>query len=187
MKKFSLVFGAFLALIMISCEGPVGPPGFDGAPGPQGPPGQDGSAFEAAAFEFEIDFVLNTDANIHEFGPELYPSDITLLPDDVILMYRLEEVNDGLDVWRQLPQPFFSDQGLLYYNFDFTQADFGIFVEPEFDATLVPAGLVEAQVFRVVVVPANLGTSSKVDRSNIHSVLKALDIDEADIRKITLP
>ncbi|GAB5472117.1 MAG: hypothetical protein Mars2KO_02160 [Maribacter sp.] len=187
MRKISVVFGVFLALFLTSCEGPIGPPGFDGAQGPQGPAGEDGSAFEAAAFEFEIDFLLNTDANIYEFGPELYPSDITLIQDDVILMYRLEEVNDGLDVWRQLPQPFFSEQGLLYYNFDFTQADFGIFVEPEFDATLIPADLVEAQVFRVVVIPANLGTSSKMDKSNLSTVLQALNIEEGDIQKIKLP
>lgn len=186
MRKFSVVFGAFLTLFLISCEGPIGPPGFDGAQGPQGPAGEDGSAFEAAAFEFEIDLTLNTEANIYEFGPELFPSDITLIQDDVILMYRLEEVNDGLDVWRQLPQPLFSAQGLLYYNFDFTLADFGIFVEPEFDVALMPAELVEAQVFRVVVIPADLGTSSKLDQSNIYSVLSALDIEEKNIQKIEL-
>jgi len=186
MRKSSLFFGAFLTLFLISCEGPIGPPGYDGLNGQQGPAGQDGAEFEAAAFEIEIDFVLNNDANIYEFGPELYPTDITLIKDDVVLIYRLEEVNDGLDVWRQLPQPFFSGEGLLFYNFDFTQVDFGLFVEPEFDVNLTPLELVQAQVFRVVVIPANLGTSSKMDKSNISSVLKALDIDEKDIPRIKL-
>lgn len=186
MKKFSVVFGAFLTLFLVSCEGPSGPPGFDGLDGLDGQNGVDGSIFEAAAFEIEMDFVLNTEANIYEFGPELYPTDITLLKDDVVLIYRLEEVNEGLDVWRQLPQPFFAEDGLMFYNFDFTLADFGLFVEPEFDASLISLDLVEAQVFRVVVIPGDLGTSSKMDRSNMASVLSALGIDEKDISRIKL-
>ena len=189
MKKFSLVFGVFLTLFLVSCEGPIGPPGFDGIDGRDGQNGQDGEdgpIFEAAAFEIEMDFVLNTDANIYEFGPELYPTDITLIKDDVVLIYRLEEVNDGLDVWRQLPQPFFAEDGLMFYNFDFTQTDFGLFVEPEFDANLISLDLVQAQVFRVVIIPGNLGTSSKMDRSNISSVLNALDIDEQNIQRIKM-
>ena len=75
---------------------------------------------------------------------------------------------------------------VLFYNFDFTQADFGLFVEPEFDANLIPLELVQAQVFRIVVIPTDFGTSSKMDQSNISSVLNALDIDEKDISRIEL-
>ena len=184
MRKLGVVFGAVLTLFLVSCSGNDGRDGFDGLDGLNGQDGVDGSLFEAAAFEFEIDLVLNTDANIYEFGPETFPNDITLIADDVILMYRLEEVNDGLDVWRQLPQPFFAEQGLLFYNFDFTLADYGIFVEPEFDATLIPANLVQQQVFRIVVIPGDLGTSSKLDTSNISSVLNSLGISEKDIQKV---
>ncbi|WP_396637306.1 collagen-like protein [Maribacter sp. R77961] len=175
----------FIVLVVVlsftSCEGPAG---FDGQPGPQGPAGADGSIFEAAAFEIELDFILNTDANIYEFGPEEYPTDITLIKDDVVLIYRLEEVNEGLDVWRQLPQPFFAEDGLMFYNFDFTEADFGLFVEPEFDVNLIAPDLVQDQVFRVVVIPGDLGTSSKMDQSSIYSVLNALGIEEKDIKKV---
>lgn len=180
MKKITLALSAFLTLFIISCEGPEG---LEGLPGRDGQNGIDGSIFEAAAFEIEIDMVLNTALNRYEFAGEPYPSDITLIADDVVLMYRLEEVNNGLDVWRQLPQPFFSDDGLLYYNFDFTLNDYGIFVEPEFDATIIPTDLVLGQVFRIVIIPADLGTS-KVDKSNLSAVLSSLGIEENDIKRI---
>lgn len=179
MKKITLALGAFLALFIISCEGPEG---LEGLPGRDGQNGADGPSFEAAAFEIREDMILNTTLNRYEFL-DSYPSDITLIADDVVLMYRLEEVNDGLDVWRQLPQPFFSDDGLLYYNFDFTLDNYGVFVEPEFDAAIIPTDLVLDQIFRIVIIPANLGTS-KVDKSNLSAVLSSLGIEEKDIKRI---
>ncbi|HZJ19921.1 MAG TPA: collagen-like protein, partial [Pricia sp.] len=173
------VLGAFLTLFLVSCEGDPGPPGFDGLDG------LDGAAFEAAAFEIDVDMQLNTGSNRYEVLLQ-YPSDITLLPDDVVLIYRLEEVNNGFDVWRQLPQPFFSDTGLLYYNFDFTQNNYGVFLEPEFDATLVTTDLVNGQVFRIVIIPADLGTSAKMDKSNLGSVMSSLGISEKDVQKIQM-
>lgn len=173
MRRIALALGIFLTLFIISCRGKDG---VDGA---------DGLNFEAAAFEVEINMVLNTDLNRYEFVGESYPSDITLLADDVVLMYRLEELNNTIDVWRQLPQPLFSDEGLLYYNFDFTLNDYGIFVEPEFDVASIDANLVLNQVFRIVIIPANLGTA-KVDKSNLSAVLSSLDIEEKNIARIQL-
>lgn len=184
MKKATLLFSAVLALFLISCEGPAGPPGLDGFDGADGAPGPPGPEFEAVAFEIDIDMVLNLDFNRYEFALEPFPVDVVLLPDDVVLMYRLEEVNNGLDVWRQLPQPFFSDQGLLFYNFDFTLNDYSILLEPEFDASLVSTELVQNQVFRIVVIPADLGLASKMDKSNIDAVMRSLGIEEKDVKKI---
>ncbi|PKA99514.1 hypothetical protein B0O79_3226 [Flavobacteriaceae bacterium MAR_2009_75] len=177
MKKVSLLFGTFLTLFLISCEGPEGIPGRDGEPGPSG------AEFEAAAFEIDVNLSFNADLNRYEFFSE-YPSDIVLIPDDVILMYRLEEVNDGLDVWRQLPQPFFSDEGLLYYNFDFTQGDYTVLLEPEFDASLVATDLTNSQIFRIVVLPGDLGTAVDMDESNLNSVMSALGVEENQVKKI---
>ncbi len=179
MKNVIRVLGAFLTLFLVSCTGdpgPPGPPGFDGL---------DGAAFEAAAFEIDVDMEFNTGLNRYEALLQ-YPSDITLLPDDVVLIYRLEEVDNGLDVWRQLPQPFFSDQGLLYYNFDFTQNDYGVFLEPDFDAALVATDLIDGQVFRIVIVPADLGTTAKMDKSNLNSVMSSLGISEKEVQKIRM-
>ncbi len=189
MKKLNLLLGALVTILFISCEGPQGPPGlngFDGRDGLDGQQGPAGEEFEALAFEIDIDLVLNSNTNTYEFGPEQYPSDVILIPDDVILIYRLENIVDGLDVWRQLPQPFFLEQGLLYYNFDFTQGDYTLFIEPEFDANLLPLELAQNQIFRIVVIPANLGNTSKLDTSNINSVLSHLGISEADIQRVKL-
>lgn len=177
MKKATLFLGALLTLFFISCEGPAGPPGRDGLDGAPG------AEFEAAAFEIEVDLNLNTDLNRYEFYNQ-YPSDIVLLPDDVILMYRLEEVSDGLDVWRQMPQPYFSGEGLLYYNFDFTQGDYTVLLEPEFEANLVPVDLTDNQVFRIVIVPSDLGTAVDMDQTNLSSVLSALGVEESDVKKL---
>ena len=186
MKKLNLFLGALVTILFISCEGPQGPPGlngFDGLDGVDGAQGPAGEEFEAIAFEIEIDLVLNTNTNTYEFGPEQYPQDVILIPDDVILIYRLENITDGLDVWRQLPQPFFSDQGLLYYNFDFTAGDYSLFIEPDFDVNLVPTDLVQNQVFRIVVIPADLGASAKFDTSNINNVMSKFRINELDIQR----
>lgn len=184
MKKITLFLGAFLTLFFISCEGPQGPPGFDGFDGFDGENGINGSEFEAAAFEIEGSMILNESLNRYELEPGQYPSDIILLSDDVVLMYRLEEVDNDLDVWRQLPQPFFSGQGLLYYNFDFTLSDYNIFVEPEFDVNLVPVDLVQNQIFRIVIIPANLGASSKMDKSDINAVMRTLGLSEENVIKM---
>jgi len=121
----------------------------------------------------------------HRKGYPPYPADIKplVLPNDKLLVYRLEGVTDNnLDIWRQLPQPFFADQGLLYYNFEFTQDGYTLLVEPEFDANLVPADLIQKQVFRILVVPTDLGTIAKVDTANLNAVMNGLGISEKDIR-----
>jgi len=180
MKRSLLLLGTFLTLFFTACEGPTGPPGFDGR---DGEPGLDGAAFEAAAFEIDIDFALNTDLNRYEFLFEPYPSDISLRSGDAILIYRLEEIVDGTDVWRQLPQPFFNDEGLLYYNFDFTQGDYSLFVEPEFDAVRVQSDFVNNQIFRIVIVPTDFRASAKLDKSNIANVMSTLGLTEKDVTK----
>ena len=169
MKRCIFYFAILLSLLAVSCSGRDGIDGRDGF---------DGDEFEAPAFEIEVDLVLDEEINTYIFG-----EDINLLPADVLLVYRLEAVDNGLDIWRQLPQPFFTDEGTLYYNFDFTQDDYRILLEPDFDAGLVPADLVQSQVFRIVIIPASFDTS-KLDKSNIFDVLAYLGIDEKDILKV---
>ncbi|MDX1364617.1 collagen-like protein [Arenibacter latericius] len=182
MKKLSILLGTFVALFFIACEGPAGPPGFDGLDGLDGKDGIDGSVFEALVFEIDVDLSLNTEANTYEFGEAFSAHNIELFQNDAILVYRLEEVDSGLDVWRQLPQPFFTDLGLLYYNFDFTQNDYKIYVEPDFDAASVANDLVTNQIFRVLIIPADVNLSSKMDKSNINAVMKTLGLTEKDVQ-----
>lgn len=179
MKKISLLLGTFIALFFISCEGPTGPPG------PPGYDGKDGDVFEAMAFEIQVDMRLNKDG-VYEFAEAFSDQGITIAPDDVILIYRLEDIVAGLDVWRQLPQPIFTAQGLLYYNFDFTQKNYVIYVEPEFDPALVQQIFIRDQIYRIVVVPANLEASTKMDQSNIQDVMSTLNISEKEVQRFDL-
>jgi len=171
MKNITFVMLSLLIALCISCEGPQGLAGFDGQNG------LDGSEFENSAFEITRSFALNNEG-VYSVAPETYPLDLNLLKSDVLLIYRLEKVVDGLDVWRQLPQPFFSDEGLLFYNFDFTQDDYSLFLEPDFDTNLVTNDLIRNQTFRVLVVPANILSTSKVDVSDINAMMGLLGIKD---------
>ncbi len=180
MKKTLLIFSAFLSLFFIACEGPEGPIG------PPGQPGLNGSEFVADAFEVNVDMNYNSEANMFEFLASGYEGGAEVFEDDVVLIYRLEEVNNGVDIWRQLPQPVVTDEGITFYNFDFTFSDYSIYLEPDFDATLLGTDLTDDQWFRIVIVPAEVLSSSKMDKSNVQNLLDAMGIKEEQIQKFTL-
>lgn len=177
MKKIGVYIGVFLSLFIIACEGPQGPPGFDGI---------DGSIFEAEAFEINVDMTLNSDTNTYEYLATNYSNGITVLENDVVLIYRLEEVDNGVDIWRQLPQPIITENGTSFYNFDFTAGDYSIYLEPEFDANLVPIDLTDNQWFRIVIIPAKILNSSNLDKTNLSSLLQNIGIEENEIEKFEL-
>ena len=126
------------SLLLISCQGE------------DGIDGQDGGIFVASAFEIEIDF---NEANNYEYfeayGFQLYPSDVTLV-------YILWETTDGQDVWRLMPQQVAFDEGSLTYNYDFTLNDVRFFLDGTVDFATLGAEWTQNQVFRVVVVPADI-------------------------------
>lgn len=187
MKKIALLLGSFLTLFIISCEGPAGPPGFDGLDGPQGPPGEDGINILGQVVDIEGTFDAGNDYGIRY----TFPQTIEVFETDAILVYILwgqtEDTNgDPVDIWRLLPQTRILDQGLLQYNYEHTFFDVDIFLEADFDLATLPAGDTDNQVFRIAVVPAEFGATSKMDKSNISSVMSALGIAEKDIHKIKL-
>lgn len=191
MKKFSLVFGAFLALFLISCEGPIGPPGFDGLDGRDGlngQDGQDGVNILGTVVDIEGTFSLDNDYTI---GYE-FPNTIEVFETDVVLVYLLwEQTEDGdgqaVDIWRLMPQTRIYDQGLLLYNFDHTFFDVTMFLESDFDLSTLPASETDNQVFRIAILPAeSVSGKSSLDRSNIHEVMKSLGVTESEIQRIKL-
>ncbi|MGB5371228.1 MAG: collagen-like protein, partial [Flavobacteriaceae bacterium] len=85
MKKATLIFGAFLTLFFISCEGPQGPPGFDGFDGIDGQDGQDGINILGKVIDIEGDFTPENDYSIFfEF-----PQTVEVFETDVVLVYLL--------------------------------------------------------------------------------------------------
>lgn len=159
-----LSFISVFALLLTACEGPQGPPGFDGFDG------QDGGIIASSAFEIVLDL---DETNNYEF---IEPYGFEVLPTDVTLVYISWEVDGGQDVWRLLPQTEYFDDGTLVYNFDFTQTDVRFFLNGTTDFSLLDPSYTDAQVFRVVVVPAdNVG---RVDFSNLEVVMSTYGIEE---------
>ncbi len=177
MKKFTLVFVAFLTIFLIGCEGPRGLDGIDGADG------LIGSVVDVeGTFNVENDYTIAFD----------FPNTLEVFETDVVLVYLLfnqtEDSNgDPVDIWRLMPQTRILDQGLLQYNFDYTFFDVTMFLEADFDlATLMP-GDTDNQVFRIAVLPAeSIAGKSSLDRSNIAEVMSFLEVNDTDVQKIRI-
>ncbi|WP_297707073.1 collagen-like protein [uncultured Eudoraea sp.] len=184
MKNIKLLFGAFLALIILSCEGPIGPPG---PPGFDGLNGADGVNILGQVLEIEGTFDAGNEYSLfYEF-----PQTIEVFESDVVLVYILWDVaEDGngepLDIWRLLPQTRILAQGLLQYNYDFTFLDVSVFLESDFDLGTLTPEYTDNQVFRIAIVPAEFAQSAKMDTSNIGEVMSSLNIREIDISRIQL-
>tara|TARA_R110002050_G_scaffold109796_4_gene221175 strand:- start:17959 stop:18483 length:525 start_codon:yes stop_codon:yes gene_type:complete len=170
MKKLT-VLGIFLAVFAISCEGPTGPPGFDGT---------DGVNIVGETYEVDnVDFTPAGDYRVRFTFPQ------NIVNGDAILVYRLEDVQDGLDIWEPLPTAtiFFEDGGFLQYRFNYTIGDVDIIIESD-DLALIGDEFMLDQVFRIIVLPSDLiGT---IDTSNINTVMAQLGLSKNDIHKIDL-
>ncbi len=191
MKKAALLFGTFIALLFIACEGPAGPPGFDGLDGldgRDGVDGQDGVNILGNVFDVEGDFTLENEYQIFVDFAEVAPS-LEVFETDVVLVYLLwdqtEDSNgEPVDIWRLMPQTRILDQGLLQYNYDYTFLDVNMFLEADFDLGTLQPGDTDAQVFRIAVLPAEMTSSSRMDKSNVASVMSALGVAEESVARV---
>ena len=188
MKKIKLLLGIVLAALTIGCEGPPGPPGPPGFDGLDGLNGQDGVNIIGTVLEVEGTFSADNGYSIFfEF-----PQTVEVFESDLVLVYLLwEQVDDPnggdpLDVWRLMPQTRILDQGLLQYNYDHTFLDVNIFLESDFDLSTLLPGDTDNQIFRIAVVPAEFGTDSSVDVTNLNSVMDAMKFDINGMEKISL-
>lgn len=109
----------------------------------------------------------------------------TIYPSDMILSYRLDDVVNGNDVWKLMPQTFYFNDGTLdfRYDFDFTQYDINIFMEG-FDLASVSTNYRNNQVFRIVIIPAAFINKSAINYEDYNAVIRTLKIDESKILKI---
>lgn len=166
MKKLTL-FGIFLAVFAISCEGPQGPPGFDG---------ENGDALVGDTYEIDnVDFTSAENTIRVEFNQDIVNG-------DAVLVYRLEGVDGGLDIWEPLPTTIFLEgTSYLQYRFNYTLADVDIIVESD-DLNAISDEFMLDQVFRIVVVPSDLiGT---VDTSNFNTLMNELSLQSKDFQTI---
>ncbi len=163
MKK--LLFLMVLA-VGVACEGPMGPEGI---------PGEDGSIIASKAFEIEVDFTpANNYAHLEPYGFDVLASDVTLV-------YVLWDVKNNKDIWRLLPQQVFFEEGLMQYNFDFTDVDVNLFLDATFPLSMLDSEWTINQVFRVVVVPADL--VGRTNYADYDATMKRFNLNESDFQK----
>ena len=110
-----------------------------------------------------------------------FPSMIYI--DDMVLVYRLTGTANGNDLWEFLPETHYFADGTrnFSYNFDFSRNDVQIYLEGNNLGTLDAAYRLN-QIFRIVVVPANLVQG--VDKNNYPAVMNAIKINESQIQKV---
>jgi len=162
MRPHHIFYWIFGALLFVGCQGQDGLPGPVGPEGPEGPPGIPGPL----SLMYEIIFSLNADNEwqaLYEF-----PAQDEIFLEDVVLIYLLwdqiepEDGGDLIDVWRLMPVNYFTDDGLLQINYDFTVSDVAIFAEAEFE--LDPErDTFEDFVARIVVVPAEASPNARLE------------------------
>ena len=150
LTKFILILAT---AVLISCEGPMGPPGEDGLLG--------------TVFEIKGDFKPQNDYSIL-FD---FPNDFKVYDGDVVLVYILWEVSNGTDIWRLLPQTVVLNDGVLQYNFDYTLFDVKIFLEGTTDFNNLLPAETNNQIFRIAVLPADLVAKKSVDINDFNSIL----------------
>ena len=164
MKKIikTLSAGIIMFLLLNGCEaGMVGPQG------PEGPPGPD---ILPTSFEFEANL---THANGFEYFRDI-PGQIDMLNSDVILVYILEDVDNGLEVWRKLPLTEFNSRGTLLFDFDFTLADVRVFLDANYSLGL--ADEFRGLLMRAVHIPANYLNMNKMQSAKSAETFEELEV-----------
>ena len=160
MKKLLLL--PILALLFVSCEGPMGPPGRDG---------QDGQVIVGQMFEVTATF--NSSNDYQEFFD--IPSQIEVFDSDIIMVYILDGVdNNGRDIWQPLPKSFFfdDDDDVLIYSFDYTMVDVSLFLDGTVYFDDLPSEFTQDIIFRVAVLPVD-GIQG-LNLNNMENVLNAM-------------
>lgn len=122
-----------------------------------------------------------TNANDYKVLYE-FPQNMTVYESDVVLVYLLEDVVNGVDVWTLLPQTFFTPNGTLLYTYNHTYYDVSVFLTANFDLSLASSGFTQNKVFRIAVVPAEFALK---DSTNLNSVMGDLQLENKDIITLT--
>ncbi|WP_405198535.1 collagen-like protein [Christiangramia sp. LLG6405-1] len=169
MKKLLSLILIASTIVACSSDGEVGPPG---------PPGQDGVNIVGQAFEIEADF---NDPDYSVFAD--IPSTIEVLESDVVLVYWLELVDDGTDVWNLIPQTIYFDDGEFQYNYNHTSFDVNIYLQGNIDLGTLGERYTQDQIFKIVVLPVDYAQDNNLDVSDYQSVKTSLDLNDSNIKR----
>jgi hypothetical protein len=131
-------------------------------------------------FEYEnINFNAAGNYGVFLNYPQIFSS-------DMVLVYRLSGFDNGLDVWKLLPESYYFPDGTLdfKYDFDFTSTNVNVVIDGN-DLGTISNNFLSNQVFRVVVIPGFIANkSATVNFSDYNAVVKSYNIKETDIKKM---
>ena len=148
-------------------EGTRGPRGIDGIDGIDGE--------ESFVFEYELTFTAPDYSVLLNL-----PNTFTMLDSDVALVYFLWEVtDDGVEVWRALPQTLYFSDGTLVYNYDFTKFDVSVFLDGTVNFNGLGAIDTDNWIARVVVVPGQF--AGRIDYSDYNAVKKHFNLSPSKL------
>lgn len=168
MKKLLFTLSILSVALFSSCEGD---------PGPAGPPGTN---IESEVFEVNGTF---TPANQYQVFYDLNPA---IFASDNVLVYELSGVDNGLAIWKLLPQVYFpfGDDRIMQFNYDFTREDFSIFVDGNFDLTTTPDAntFFNNRVFRIVIIPGFFSRGvARPDHNNYYETIAGYGINDQNV------
>lgn len=168
MKKILFTL-ATIAFLFTSCEGPQGPPGFDG---------QDGYNILGQTFERTINFQFNAQNGLQEALVTI-PTSIEVYESDAILVYRLDgQLPDNVDLWSLIPQNFFLSNGrIIQYVYNHSFFDLLLMIDGNFDLSTVGPEFTQNQTFRFVVVPSDFATQTGIDINDYNAVMNAINLN----------
>ena len=172
MKRLFILL-SIIGIVSFGCDqgtrGPVGPAGSNGLDGVNGE--------ESYVFEYEVSFTAPDYSLLLGL-----PNDFTMLDSDVMLVFFLWEVNDGIEIWRPLPQSLFLQEGTLHYNFDFSKYDANVFLDGTIPLDVLGAAYTDNWIARIIVVPAQFTSGrNSTDFSDYNQVKELFDLSPSKL------
>lgn len=166
MKQILLLLAFSATFLISSCEGPQGEPGIN---------------IYGQVFETSVDFQYNNTRGYYEAPLVVIPGNVGVRESDVILVYRFEGVESDLDVWGQIPQNYFLDDGLIIqYVFNHTFVDVKLFIDGNLVANELDSPFTNNQTFRIAIVPAEYADANLT----MHDLLQGLQINPTEIETL---
>lgn len=171
MKNIILFLALSSTIFFTSCTGEQGPPG---------------GLVYAKIFETTVNN-YQYDAEFNQLYTNTISYPFTVYESDAVLVYRLSGsdniVNPPADVWTQLPQSIFYNDGsgdFFQYNYNSTFISIQFTIEGNFPLSNIANEDVRNQIFRIAVVPAEFAKTNP----SMEKLLEVMKANDTEIQTI---